>query len=147
MLVPSVLSAPVVAASDPACSVRAARQLTVHVDGRWFQVDDGPVVSCKQFRLLWRLLLALASDRLASPGMPVTAAALVAAGWPSERIFPRAARNRLHVALHRLRRLGLDGVVCCVPGGWLVARDVTLTLSDGDHATVALGLNARAVAS
>jgi hypothetical protein len=100
--------------------------LTIQAGGRWFRINDGPAVSCDRYRLLQRLLLALARGRLDHVGDPVSGPALLEAGWPSERMTPAAARNRLHVALHRLRRLGLDDIVCCVPGGWVLDAEVTL---------------------
>jgi len=113
---------------DPAAAAPPSR-LIVHATGRWFQRDGAPV-SCARFPLLQRLLVVLARARRDRPGVPLPTAELLAAGWPAECIVPRAARNRLNVALHRLRRLGLDGVLRRAPGGWLIARDVALELRD-----------------
>lgn len=56
--------------------------------------------------------------------------ALVAAGWPDERILPRAARNRIHVALSRLRRLGLGPWLVHVPDGWMLSPALDIELSE-----------------
>jgi hypothetical protein len=108
----------------------APRVLFVDAQARWFQLDGGPAIACGRRALLQRLLLALARARIDAPGQPVSARALLAAGWPEESMLPRAAQNRLHVALHRLRRLGLGDVLRCEPGGWLLAAGVALELRD-----------------
>ena len=53
--------------------------------------------------ILWALTLA----RLVDTGTPVSADALIAAGWPEERVRPDAAAHRLRVAISTLRKLGL----------------------------------------
>lgn len=124
----------------------STRRLRVDIERGRFQLDDQPVRSVERRWLLRRLLVALARARAAAPGQPLGTRALITAGWPDERILPRAARNRLHVALHRLRRLGLTSVLRCASGGWLVASDVALELRERDGSVVeapAIAVSAR----
>lgn len=68
---------------------------------------------------LWRMLVCLARAI-----HPVTVDELFAAGWPGERIGRRAARNRVHVGLSTLRRLGLSGVLVSSDEGYRIAPHV-----------------------
>jgi len=54
--------------------------------------------------------------------------ALIRAGWPDENLVPRAAKNRLHVALTTLRQLGLEGVLRSGEGGYWLERDRTIVV-------------------
>ena len=52
-------------------------------------------------------------------------------GWPGQsRIAPAAARNRLRVAIRRLRDLGLDGLVVTTGDGYMIDPDAHVMLSD-----------------
>lgn len=102
----------------------------LHRGARWLVLPTGHAVDCSRHKLLRRLLLALSSARLTRPGEPLPWGALVIAGWPDERILPRAARNRIHVALNRLRRLGLGPWLVHVPDGWMLAPALDIELSD-----------------
>lgn len=108
----------------------AMTELAVHHGGAWFQLEGASVVACVRRKLLRRLLVALARARLDTPGAPVTAHDLIRAGWPDESILPRAARNRLHVALHRLRRIGLAATLHFEAGGWFLSADLEVALCD-----------------
>ncbi|MCP4810779.1 MAG: hypothetical protein GY913_11185 [Proteobacteria bacterium] len=65
-------------------------------------------------RILWRLALDGPGD----------ADALIEAGWPGERIRWQAAKNRLHVTLSLLRKLGLKDVLVCVDGVYRLDVDL-----------------------
>lgn len=69
-------------------------------------------------RKLRLVLVALVSHRLHRPGQVLSPAELIAAGWPDERIYPRAARARLHVAVSSLRKLGLGEALEFHRGGY-----------------------------
>lgn len=75
-------------------------------DGSAFRMPDGEPVDLSRRPTLRRLLLALARQRLRG-GRALDMDAMLAAGWPGERAHYDAARNRLHVAVHALRKLGL----------------------------------------
>lgn len=77
-------------------------------------VDDGVVLTPAGERIelgrravLRRIVLALIEQHAMDPLAAITPAALIAAGWPGERMSPASGRNRLHVALATLRTLGL----------------------------------------
>jgi len=76
-----------------------------------------------------RLLRALVEKRVSHPGEPLSAEALIAAGWPGERMGAQAALNRLHVTLATLRRLGLKTLLQRVDDGYRLDEAVTLTES------------------
>jgi hypothetical protein len=64
--------------------------------------------------------LCLADHREAAPDDPLRVEALIAAGWPGERILPKAGATRVYTALSTLRRLGLRGALLRRSGGYLL---------------------------
>lgn len=94
-------------------------RLVVAADGSFFD-RMGQRVLLRSYRVLGALLARLAERRLSTPGQPVPAPELVAAGWPNERIADRAARNRLRVALATLRKVGLRDVLITKDGGYMI---------------------------
>ena len=100
------------------------QRLVVARDGGGFGVDDGPWRGLGRRRVQRRLLLALARAR-----GPMTAPELMAAGWPGERMQPAAARNRLHVALWRLRRAGIGDLLEFDGRAWRLRDVVTVVES------------------
>jgi hypothetical protein len=82
-----------------------AGALVVAVDGTWFALDDR-YVDLSRRKPLARILEALL-ERALVEGRSMTRSELVAAGWPGERILPRAACIRLRVAIATLRSRGL----------------------------------------
>jgi len=63
-------------------------------------------------------------DQLVTAGKPLLVEDLFAAGWPGERIGRRSARNRVHVGLSTLRKLGLAGVLVLSDEGYQIAPHV-----------------------
>lgn len=57
------------------------------------------------------LLRRLGEERLAAPGRSLSPESLIADMWPGEKIIPKAARNRLHIAVRTLRTMGLGTVL------------------------------------
>lgn len=104
--------------------------LLLHRDIRWFVLPGGQAVDCGRHKLLRRLLYSLATARLRHPGQALARMELMAAGWPDERILPRAAANRMHVALFRLRRMGLGGWLEHVTDGWRLSPELDIEVSD-----------------
>ena len=105
--------------------------LRVAADGAWFQLGDGERVSLESRRTLRGLLAALLEHRVRSPGAPLPTEELLAAGWPGERMLPRAASNRVHVALATLRKLGLRAVLVRERRGCLLDAGVLVEVGDG----------------
>ena len=86
-------------------------RVIVQRDGRFVVCSEGRV-DLSQRHTLRNLLRALIETLPSESGSPpLRASSLIAAGWPGESIMPRAAKNRLHVALTTLRQLGLGAAI------------------------------------
>lgn len=86
--------------------------------GLWFAPPAGAEVSLRTRSTLSVLLRRLGEERLATPGRSLSPESLIADMWPGERIIPKAARNRLHVAVRTLRTMGLGTVLRSNPEGY-----------------------------
>ncbi len=95
-------------------------ELRITRDGSAVVLPSRERVSCTGRVKVQRVLAVLAQAREAHPGVPVSADALIAAAWSGERIQPSAARNRLHVTLDHVRKLGLRDVVLRSGQGWML---------------------------
>jgi predicted ATPase len=93
----------------PLPALESAPHGTIFVlaDGGAFRVAPNPWVEIPLRSPLRRVLSALADARLAHPGKALEMKTLIDAGWPDEKILPIAARNRLYMAISKLRTLGL----------------------------------------
>jgi hypothetical protein len=85
------------------------------------------VVSVARWRPLQRLLERLAERREIAPGEPLAVESLVAAGWPGERMLPKAGATRVYTAIASLRRLGLRGMLVRDERGYLLREDVPIS--------------------
>jgi len=108
--------------------------LVVGPDARWFRVGDREPVSLRKARSARLILAALARQRLGSPAAALPIEALFEAGWPGERIAPKAAANRVYVTVTKLRNLGLRGLLLSRDDGFLVdpAAAVLEALGEGE---------------
>jgi predicted ATPase len=104
--------------------------LVVAADGSWLRVPSGRSARLAAGGALRGILRRLAQDRIHYPGRPAPLAALVRAGWPGESIQPAAAKNRLHVAIARLRRTGLDRALVHDDDGYFLDPAVPTRLAD-----------------
>jgi predicted ATPase len=104
--------------------------LVVAADGSWLCAPSGRFAKLASGGALRGILRRLAHDRIRYPGRPAPLAALVRAGWPGESILPAAAKNRLHVAIARLRRAGLDLALVHDDDGYLLDPAVPARLAD-----------------
>jgi predicted ATPase/Tfp pilus assembly protein PilF len=86
----------------------------------WFASGGGAREDLSGQRVLRRLLLGLVEQHLAAPGEGLPLDALREVGWPGERILRGAAVNRVHVALSKLRRLGLRSFLVCRDGRYFI---------------------------
>ena len=116
-------SAPMSEGPPPGAPVDA---LVVCAHGRWFRGPRGEVVSVARWRPLQRLLERLAERREIAPGEPLSVEALVAAGWPGERMLPKAGATRVYTAIASLRRLGLRDMLVRDERGYLLRTDVAI---------------------
>lgn len=108
--------------STPA--VRTA--LLLGPEAAWFRVPGGEPVGLERRRPLRFLLAFLAAERLARPGAAAPLASLLEAGWPGERVSLESARNRVHVAISALRKLGLRQMLISRDDGWLLEPSVAI---------------------
>ncbi len=76
----------------------------------------------------WRILLALAAHRQAAKTEALAPDALVEAGWPAEKIAADSAKNRLHVALSKLRKRGLRDLLLRYPSGYALSPGLSIVL-------------------
>jgi hypothetical protein len=92
-------------------------------------LDDAESVRFGDHRLeldrhasLRRIVLALADARTERRSLSVRE--LVAVGWPGEQMSAEAGKNRVYVAITKLRRLGLDAVLVRTPLGYALDPEV-----------------------
>jgi predicted ATPase len=114
-----------IARLEPPETLAPADALVVEASGSWLRTPGGERVALDQ-PLLGALLRALCTQRERRPGEPLSTDALIAAGWPGERILVDAAHNRLRVAIARLRSKGLGALLRTERGGYLLDPGVTL---------------------
>jgi len=93
-----------------AATHRLARALVVDADGAWMRPPASGRVDLRRSPVLRAVLRALVAARL-DLGGPLGRDQLREAAWPDERMRPASARNRLDVALSKLRGQGLEGIL------------------------------------
>lgn len=84
--------------------------------------------------LLARLFDALFEERMARSGHPIATEELAARLWPDEPLEARAAAERVHSAIAKLRRRGLDALVVRQTGGYLLHPAVPCVRVSADPA-------------
>jgi predicted ATPase len=100
--------------------------LLVDADGAFFQCPGEDRVDCRQRPVLRRMLATLATNSEEREPRLVSFAELVRAAWPGERGSESSHKNRVHVALSTLRRLGLRDWLVADPQGWALRRPVQI---------------------
>ncbi|MFO0650062.1 MAG: tetratricopeptide repeat protein [Polyangiales bacterium] len=118
----------------------AARQaevtLAVSRTLRRFRLGDGAWVELARFGSLWRIFEALVDAHARDLGATVSGEALLAAGWPGQKMLPEAASNRVYVALSTLRSRGLRAALSRTDEGiasrrtWPCARSTASALKN-----------------
>ncbi|MDC0747593.1 AAA family ATPase [Polyangium mundeleinium] len=120
-LLERAITLPAASASEPADPLPPAiARLIVGPEARWFRLQDGrpvPFLKAKAARLVLALLVR---TRIGAPGRALSIAELFEAGWPGERIPPKAAANRVYVTLTKLRKLGLGALLQSRDDGFLL---------------------------
>ncbi|MCA9539843.1 MAG: hypothetical protein KC620_13190, partial [Myxococcales bacterium] len=104
--------------------------VVVAVDGAWMRVDNR-TVDLRRRGSLKRILAALA-DAHARGQAPLDTDALLAAGWPGERMSHDSGRNRVYTAVSTLRAEGLRPFVEKLDGGYRFAPSTVIHRVDGD---------------
>lgn len=97
---------------------RRAESLWIARDGRFLEPRDAPRTTLGESSPRARILAYLLALYERDPEAIAEADALVAAGWPKERILQKAANNRLHVALSELRRAAGSDLIEHERSGW-----------------------------
>jgi predicted ATPase len=110
------------AAREPATP--PADALVVGPAGLWFRAPHGERVPLDRRRQLAKMLDRLADERVARPGSALGWDALLAAGWPGERVLPDAAAHRVRVAVSTLRKLGLRDALRTTEAGYLLDPEI-----------------------
>jgi hypothetical protein len=100
---------------------RVRGAIRIRRDGHCAWDAKGQKMSLQKFPVLQTILRLLILGHESTPGRPISTQAIIAAAWPAERLLPSAAKNRLYVAIRRLRVLGLESVIEVAPW-WLFAR-------------------------
>ncbi|MCC7534802.1 MAG: hypothetical protein IT379_01240, partial [Deltaproteobacteria bacterium] len=100
-------------------------RIVVSADGTWFFAPRVGRVSLARKGIFSRLLAALVGARIERPDGALSAESLARAGWPATRALTPTAKNRLHVAITSMRKLGLGESLAYGPDGYrLVDVDV-----------------------
>ncbi len=107
--------------------------LRIDREARWFEPPGGARVSLARKRSLRLLLGALASARLRSPSRALDSAALLALGWPGDRVLPAAGAHRVRVAIATLRRLGLREHLVSRDDGYLLDPGAAVELARDEN--------------
>ncbi|MBX3184966.1 MAG: FHA domain-containing protein [Polyangiaceae bacterium] len=99
----------------------ASSALRVGVDGSWIEDAMGNRTDISGRRVLRSVLRALVEAQLSGEEL-LTPSAVAERTWPGERMLPRAALNRVYVAVTSLRKLGLGRAIEHVNGGYRFAE-------------------------
>jgi hypothetical protein len=99
--------------------------LLIGEDALWFTLPSDSGAAAERVSLarrgpLRRLLRTLIRRRLDAPGEALDRDALLAAGWPGQRVQFEAGSRRVRVAVAALRSLGLRAVLLTRDDGYLI---------------------------
>jgi hypothetical protein len=107
--------------------VEGAPSLVVGAGARSFRLGDSAQIDLARRGAVRLVLLALAEARVSSPGVALDRDALLACGWPGERVLQEAGSTRVRVAIATLRRLGLARILVTRDDGYLLHPSVPVT--------------------
>jgi predicted ATPase len=103
--------------------------LVVAEDGAWFRPPRAWRIDLGRRTHLRAVLRALAVAVTSAPGQPLTREDILRAGWPGERIVPRAGASRVYVTILELRDLGLRDLLQSHDGGYMLSPEVPLVIA------------------
>jgi predicted ATPase len=107
---------------------RRTAVMEIHPSGASFSVDGSPKVDLSRRGALRRLFGALVQRRIEAPGSAIDKYALLAEGWPGDKVQVEAGSTRVRVAIATLRRLGLGGVLVTRDDGYLIDPHTTVRI-------------------
>jgi hypothetical protein len=116
---------------DPPLRPAPPHGLVVERAGLWFAPPGAAEVTLRTRTTLTVLLRRLGEARAAAPGRSLSPESLIADMWPGEKIIPKAARNRLHVAVRTLRTMGLGAILRSDPAGYHLDPTVPFRFDEG----------------
>lgn len=116
---------------SPSPAPPAEAQLVIGDDARWFRLAGQRDVSLDRRAALRRILAELSRRRVESPGRALSLDGVLEAGWPGERVSTEAGAARVYNAIQRLRRLGLESVLCTRDDGYLLDPETSTRASAG----------------
>ncbi len=99
---------------------------TVGPESRWVCPPRGQPLDLTRRGSLRRVLEALVTRRLESPGLAWSANALLEAGWPGDRVRHEPGMMRVYSVIRRLRALGLADLLLTRDDGYLIDPAVTV---------------------
>lgn len=102
------------------------RVLEIGPEGRFATTPDGARVDLSRRGPTRRLLLALVEARERAPGSGVSVEALIAAGWPNERMAHASAVDRVYACVRQLRLLGFDACLETHDDGYLLDPEIVI---------------------
>lgn len=123
-----LLSPPNVRAIGSVLTREPSPGYAVERSGAWIERPDGVRHRLAHRPALSRLVAAFVDARERWPGRAMTVRELVERGWPGERIVPRAAANRVYVAMTTLRKLGLRDLLVRTEDGYLFDAEAPLRI-------------------
>lgn len=107
----------------------SSQRLLVRDGGRQVVLPCGRALDFRRSPVSRGIICALAEAHASRPGLPVTTEQLIKATWPGERLIPHSAKNRLWVAISRLRQLGLEGTLVHENDGYLFPTQLEVDVS------------------
>ena len=99
---------------------QALETYVVGADGTWFTARGGRRIGLTRKWILRTILRVLVQARVEAPGHGLSTQELMAQVWVDSPIKRRHLRNRLHVSLNGLRRLGLQELLVRRGDGYLL---------------------------
>lgn len=105
------------------------KRVRIARNGEFFELGGHrtSIATRKSLKAVLSALVAQSSNN-AQTSLPVSA--LVALGWPGERVLPRAGASRVYVAITTLRQLGLDPFIERTPAGYRLDPTQPIVLVD-----------------
>jgi hypothetical protein len=107
---------------------RGAMHPSIASDGSWFTDRAGTRVELDRRPNLRSIVAALVAHRRDAPDEPLAAEALLAAGWPGERLARDSGRNRVRVAVSTLRTMGLRELIVTRDDGYLLDPTIAIRI-------------------
>lgn len=98
-----------------------SRSLTVGRDADSFRLSGGARVDLRTLGSIRRVFRLLVESHCTRPGRPLTIAEIFDVAWFGEAVDESALggrRGRVYTVLSKLRKMGLESVICRTRGGY-----------------------------